>query len=92
MAVTVTGSAGVLHVEEPIAPHRGHLVTVTTDSGTREESVPLLPTSYDAQLPVFAEAVLRGGPVLTDVDDAVATMRVVDALYLAAGLPLRQPS
>ncbi len=92
VTVTVTGSAGVLHVDEPIAPHRGHLVTVTTDESSRKESVPLLPTSYDAQLAVFADAVLRGGPVLTDVDDAVANMRVVDALYAGAGLPLRQPT
>jgi hypothetical protein len=33
--------------------------------------------------------VLRGEPTLTPPADSVANMRVIDASYLAAGLPVR---
>jgi hypothetical protein len=36
--------------------------------------------------------VLRGDPVKTNPDDAVENMSVIDAIYRAAGLPLREPS
>lgn len=44
------------------------------------------------QVDVFADAVLRGGEVPTNVDEALATMSVVDRIYQAAGLPVRQPT
>ena len=40
----------------------------------------------------FAAAVLRGEPVKTTPEDAVENMTVIDAIYRAAGLPVRQPS
>ena len=43
-------------------------------------------TSYTYQLEALAEAVEHGGPVLTDADWSVATMRLVDAAYAAAGI------
>jgi hypothetical protein len=33
--------------------------------------------------------VLRGGPNLTPPADSVTTMEIIDAVYAAAGLPLR---
>jgi hypothetical protein len=36
--------------------------------------------------------VLRGEPVKTTPEAAVENMTVVDAIYRAAGLPLREPS
>jgi predicted dehydrogenase len=44
-----------------------------------------LPNSLRA----FAAAVLRGEPVITTPEDAVANMRQIDDVYRAAGLPLR---
>jgi predicted dehydrogenase len=88
----VEGALGTLHVDGFVAPHLGHLLRVETRSGVREEVVPAEPTTYDAQLRVFADAVLHGGPVPTDVTDAVRTMRVIDACYGAAGLPPREPT
>ena len=44
--------------------------------------------SYSYQLEAFAAAV-RGGPNLTPPADSVANMRVIDAIYAAAGMKLR---
>jgi predicted dehydrogenase len=44
------------------------------------------------QLHALADAVLRGAPVLTSVEDAIKNMEVIDAAYLAAGLEPRQPA
>jgi predicted dehydrogenase len=45
--------------------------------------------SYTHQLRAFARHVRAGEPITTDARDAVANMRVVDAVYRKAGLPLR---
>jgi hypothetical protein len=36
--------------------------------------------------------VLRGEPVETAPEDAIENMTVIDAIYRAAGLPLRKPT
>jgi predicted dehydrogenase len=92
IAAKVTGTAGVMDVANFVMPQYWRRLTVRTAQGKRTEQVARYPSSYGAQLRVFADAVLNGGPVITDVADAVATMRVIDACYAAAGLPLRQPS
>jgi predicted dehydrogenase len=45
--------------------------------------------TYDAQLRAFAAAVATGAPFPTTADDAVATMRLIDDVYRAAGLATR---
>jgi predicted dehydrogenase len=46
--------------------------------------------TYTCQLRAFAAAVLDGRPVLTPPSDSIANMTVIDAIYEAAGLPLRK--
>jgi len=46
-------------------------------------------STYAYQLEAFTSAVLHGTPVLTPTTDSVQNMRVIDAVYRAAGLPLR---
>ena len=48
--------------------------------------------SYAYQLDAFVAAVLRGEPVKTTPEDAIENMTVIDAVYRAAGMPLREPS
>ena len=48
--------------------------------------------SYAYQLDALVAAVLCGEPVNTTREDAVENMTVIDAIYHAAGLPLRKPS
>ncbi len=88
----VIGSEGRMEVNNPIAPQLFHRLRVRTRNGQRRERVPKQPSSYQAQLQAFTDAVLRGAPILTGVDDAVANMQVIDACYRAAGLPCREPA
>jgi hypothetical protein len=49
-------------------------------------------TSYAYQLEAFRDAVVAGGPNITDSDAAVVTMQTIDDIYRAAGMEIRQPS
>ncbi|MVU76868.1 gfo/Idh/MocA family oxidoreductase [Nocardia sp. ET3-3] len=91
IAATVVGERGRLRILNPVVPQLGHVLAMRTESGRRLRTFGRR-ASYDYQLDAFAGAVLRGEPVLTTPDEAVANMSVIDAVYRAAGLPLRQPS
>ncbi len=84
----VVGERGTLDVLNPVAPQFYHHITVRTREGKRRERLPRAST-YTCQLRAFAGAVLRGEPILTGPEDAVKNMRVIDAVYRAAGLPIR---
>jgi predicted dehydrogenase len=87
----VTGTEGTLTVFNPFAPQFGHRVRITQASGTRKERFSRRAT-YDYQLEAFAAAVEEGAPFPTTATDAIRTMELIDAVYTAAGLPLRRPS
>ena len=88
----VAGDAGVMEVRNPYIPHWSNRLDIRTAAGRRRETLPKRPTSYAAQLRVFAAAVREGAPFPTTADDAIANMRVIDACYAAAGLPRREPT
>ncbi len=87
----VTGTEGTMDAVHCLAPQLGPKLSVRSASGRRKEQV-TKQSSYAAQLQAFAAAVLRGEPYPTNVDDAIANMRVIDACYAAAGLPRREPT
>jgi predicted dehydrogenase len=87
----VIGDRGELRVLSPAAPHLFHRVSVRSADSKRVERFPGR-SSFDYQLDAFAAAVLRGEPVKTTPEDAVDNMTVIDAIYSAAGLPLRMPA
>jgi len=89
LSVRVEGADGWLRIFNPIAPNLFHRFTVHTRGGRRSEKI-AGDATYVHQLRAFADAVLRGKPTLTPPTDSVANMRVIDAAYTAAGLPLRQ--
>ena len=84
----VVGDAGEMRVLNPIGAHYYHRLTVRTSDGRTRERVGTGST-YLHQLRAFCAAVIEGAPVLTPPDDAVANMRVIDAVYRAAGLSPR---
>jgi predicted dehydrogenase len=87
-AARVRGERGELRVWNPIAPHLAHRLRVRSPAGKRSERVRGEAT-YTHQLRAFADTVRRGTPVPTGGRDGVANMRVIDAIYRAAGLPPR---
>ncbi len=91
LSARVVGDRGDLHVLNPVVPQIFHRLSVRSADGKRVEHFGRRP-SYAYQLDAFAAAVLRGDPVMTTPEDAVQNMTVIDAIYLAAGLPLREPS
>jgi predicted dehydrogenase len=91
IGLRVTGDGGELRVLNPVAPQHYHRLVVRTPAGKRIEHL-AGPSTYQCQLEHFAAAVGAGGPVITTTTDAVANMAVVDAVYAAAGLSVRQPS
>jgi predicted dehydrogenase len=84
----VTGDDGELYVINPTAPQTWHRMRVKVGGTTRSEHFPRKAT-YDYQLEAFCAAVLRGEPTLTPPSDSIANMRVLDAIYVAAGMTPR---
>ena len=87
----VVGDQGELRALNPVLPQVYHRLSVRSSAGKRVERFPRR-ASYAYQLDAFAAAVLRGDPAKTTPADAVENMTVIDAIYRAAGLPLREPS
>ena len=84
----VQGSGGEMHVFNPLAPHFYHSLKVAKPGKTTRERI-RGDATYTHQLRAFAEHVRGGVPMSSDARDAIANMSVIDAIYRAAGLPLR---
>jgi predicted dehydrogenase len=82
------GERGDLRVINPIAPQRGHQLTVKTDAGEKSETVPG-DTTFTHQLRAFVKAVRGEAKFPTDGAEGIINMRVIDDVYRAAGLPPR---
>lgn len=87
----VVGDQGEIRWLSPVAPHLFPRLWVRSSLGKRVERFPRRHT-YSYQLDAFVAAVLRGDKVRTTPEDAVENMSVIDAVYRAAGLPIRKPS
>lgn len=84
----VTGSAGELIAANPMAPQNGNMLTVTTAAGTTSGPIEA-GVSYDHMLRAFVDHVQHGTDFPTRGADSIANMAVIDAAYVAAGLPAR---
>jgi predicted dehydrogenase len=83
--VTIEGSLGRITVPGFVQPGMDDRVIVEVGGSSRTEHLGQL-SSYTHQLTAFSNAVDFDAPILTGPDDAVATMELIDAVYLAAGL------
>ena len=88
LGASVIGDEGEMNVRNFTMPHLFGKLTVRTKAGTRSEAA-TKDRTYDRQLDAFCNAVLRSGPNLTPPSDSVITMEIIDAVYTAAGLPVR---
>jgi len=84
----VHGDLGRLDVFNPVAPQFGNRMTVVGPAGRRRARISG-PASYVGQLEAFMRST-RGAANPTPAAHGVANMRVIDAIYAAAGLPLRR--
>lgn len=91
LSAKVVGDRGELRVLNPVTPQIFHRLSVRSADGKRAERFGRR-ASYAYQLDAFAAAVLRGELVKTTPQDAVDNMTVIDGIYGAAGLPLREPA
>lgn len=88
LSIRIRGSKGAIDVFNYVKPEVGHRLRIRSDGRTRREHVPGGST-YGTQLAAFAEAVRTGTAPVTTVTDSLDNMRVIDAIYRAAGLPVR---
>ena len=91
IAVRVIGEKGEMKAFNPFAPQFLSRLTVRS-GGTRRREQTARRATYAFQLDAFCDAVLRGQPVLTPPSDALANIRVVDAVYRASGMSPRSSS
>jgi predicted dehydrogenase len=83
----VTGERGELSVPWFAMP-KFSTMRLTVDGHTTKEKV-AGDSTYTHQLRAFRDAVAGADTNLTPPADSVLTMRLIDATYRAAGLPLR---
>ena len=88
ISARVEGSEGEMRVLNPLAPHFYHSLKIVRPGRTTRERIKGDAT-YTHQLRAFAEHVRGGRPMSSDMRDAIANMNVIDAIYRAAGLPVR---
>ena len=88
--VVVTGTEGRLLIDNPLAPMWGSGLTVTDPHGevVLHETAEQVAT-YSCQLRAFRACVEDGGPNLYPPSESIKTMELIDAVYRAAGLPVR---
>lgn len=88
LSAKVRGDRGEMRVLNPYLPQMGHRLTVRNDRGVHRERVRGEAT-YTHQLRAFAEVCRTRTAPPTDAAHGVANMRVIDAVYRAAGLAVR---
>ncbi|MFF8032223.1 Gfo/Idh/MocA family protein [Streptomyces sp. NPDC016626] len=88
MSIRVIGSRGEATAPNFVLPQLDDRVVVRTPEGERTEHLGTR-SSYTYQLEAFAARVREGSALALDADDAVTTMRLIDACYEAAGLAPR---
>ena len=89
----VTGSDGSLRIQNPLAPHLGHRVTLLPVGSDEPiivaEEGPSKETTYDFQLDHFLKCLSGEAEPILPPGDGVANMAAIDAIYKAAGMAPR---
>jgi predicted dehydrogenase len=83
--LTIEGERGVLHVDNLVFPAQGHSIATEIDGVARRHTVEGEET-YDHQLAAVVDALASGEPLPTEGHDPIGNMRVIDAVYAAAGV------
>jgi predicted dehydrogenase len=85
----LVGTAGEATATNFVRPDQDDRVRWVGRDGTYREEYLGTRSSYTYQLEAFRAHLREGAPLPIDVDDAVATAELIDAVYAAAGFPPR---
>lgn len=86
--LSVEGDQGILNFINPLSPHMGHSLNVTSNGEVKSETLHAKRT-YDYQLAHTLD-VMRGlNAPITGGLDSILNMKMIDAIYKKAGLPRR---
>jgi len=88
LRLEITGTDGSISVENPLSPYNDNTLTVRTENGETSSSITDSST-YAHMLRAFCDHVVHGTPFPTKGQDSIDNMAAIDAMYLAAGLPVR---
>lgn len=88
VTLTVTGELGSVRAVNFVLPQLDDTVEITTTAGTRVEH-PGTRLTYAYQLEALRAHLQGEKPFPIDLDDAVATAELIDAVYVAAGFAPR---
>ena len=88
IGLTITGTLGSVEAANPMAPQMGNALTITTAAGSTSGAFDA-GVSYDHMVRAFIDHLVHGSPFPTRGQDSIANMAAIDAVYQAAGLPLR---
>lgn len=83
-SLEVLGTEGKLVVNNLVFPSRGHSVTLSNNGLDRTWTVRGFET-YDHQLEAIVQGLQSGRELLTEGSDSLSNMKVIDAIYAAAG-------
>jgi predicted dehydrogenase len=87
-SLEIVGTDATMFVDNPVSPQTGASLQLRMPDGVID--VPVLPGStYELQLIAFRDAITFDAPFPTTTIDGVATMALIDACYVAAGLDPR---
>ena len=88
IGLTVRGSKGSIVANNPMAPQNGNQLTITTERGTTSGPIDA-GISYDHMVRAFVDHLVLGTAFPTSGQDSINNMVAIDAVYTAAGLPIR---
>lgn len=80
--LTVFGTEGILEIEIPFNAPAGQTVQIRIHKNGETRTVDIPPSNqYTLQAEAFADAVIHDQPVPTPLGDALANMKVIDAIF-----------
>ena len=87
-SLRIVGSNGEAYAPAFVLPHMDDRIIVTVGTEQHVEEMGNR-SSYTYMLEALRGLLHDGTPMVTDADDAVTTMETIDAIYQAAGMPVR---
>jgi predicted dehydrogenase len=84
-ALRIVGESGVIDFDNPVAPHSGASLSVTSHDGVEQAAISRI-TTFTYQLAAMLDAIAQERPVSMEGPAVLRQQRVLDAVYAAAGL------